>query len=60
MSLPDEKEFSLSRLSFRRNANQTILLMMLIILLGIVGAALSQCSFNGVQRALNNDLDDLH
>ena len=44
MSLPDEKEFSLSRLSFRRNANQTILLMMLIILLGIVGAAVSQCS----------------
>ena len=34
--------------------------MMLIILLGIVGAAVSQCSFNGVQRALNNDLDDLH
>ena len=32
--------------------------MMLIILLGIVGAAMSQCSFNGVQRALNDDLDD--
>ena len=59
MSLPDPKEFSLSRLSFRRKANQANLLMLLIFLLAIVVCIASFCSFHGVEDALEEDLDAL-
>ena len=59
MSLPDPKEFSLSRLSFRRKANQANLLMLLIFLLAIVVCIASFCSFHRVEDALEEDLDAL-
>ena len=59
MSLPDDKEFSLSRLSFRRKANQANLLMLLILLLAVVVCIAGVCSFTGVQDALQEDLNEL-
>ena len=58
-SLPDAKEFSLSRLSFRRKANQANLLMLVILLVAILVCIASFCSFHGVQDALHDDLDVL-
>ena len=59
VSLPDAKEFSLSRLSFRRKANQANLLMLVILLVAILVCIASFCSFHGVQDALHDDLDVL-
>ena len=58
-SLPDAKEFSLSRLSFRRKANQANLLMLVILLVAILVCIASFCSFHGVEEALHHDLDEL-
>ena len=59
VSLPDAKEFSLSRLSFRRKANQANLLMLVILLVAILVCIASFCSFHGVHDALHDDLDVL-
>ena len=56
VSLPDAKEFSRSRLSFRRKANQANLLMLVMLLVAILVCIASFCSFHGVQDALHDDL----
>ncbi|MCY3802105.1 MAG: ATP-binding protein [Chloroflexi bacterium] len=59
MSVPDEKQFRLSRLSLRRKANQINLLMLLVIAMAILVTVLSQCSLGDLQDTLANDLSSL-
>lgn len=59
MSLPDDKQFRLSRLSFRRKANQINLLMLLVIVMAVLVTVLSQCSLGDLEDTLANDLSSL-
>ena len=59
MSLPEDKQFRLSRLSLRRKANQINLLMLLVIVMAVLVTVLSQCSLGDLQETLANDLNRL-
>ncbi len=59
MSPSEDKQFSLSLFSIRRNTVQISLSMLLVLVLAILVVVVSQNSFNRVQDSLKSDLVEL-